>query len=301
MKTKIRAKKLYKTTQSLNVFRILSVNEEKFHNRLLFWLLSPEANPTLGNKFLCLFLKNLKIPDTESTKIQKISAEFQIGPFYFDERRRLDIIIETKSYYIGLENKVNRFSIDDEQLLEEYRFGIFEASNRKKKFLLVYLTPTQSIPQSIEEIMKSHADIIQLTWKNIAELIETLLKEIKQNEVYFILSQYKDYIMKEIVSKGEKEDISKVTSNILSENLFGKANARLISFLILNKENSFSIHRLSKILDLPYGTVWNNVKSLENMGLLLKQRIGKALLIQINTHHPTFIDIERLIARLSEI
>lgn len=286
--------------KKFNIFKILSLSNEEYHNKLLFWLLSPEGDHNLGNMFVRLFFERIGISNFNRLKIENISAEFQIGPFYLEEKKRPDIIIETNLHYLIIENKVNYYSMDDDQLKEEYEFGIFEATKKKKELKLIFLTPSDEIPKYIIRTINKNEGILHLTWKNIGGLIEHLLnKRNVKDELYFLLSQYKEYIDKIISVKIGIKKTKENTANVLLEKILegNKTNASILSFLVMHQDNFFSIHQLSKILEAPYGTIWNTVKDLASVGIVSFQKRGKSLQIEINKHHYIFNDLQELITK----
>lgn len=59
---------------------------------------------------------------------------------------------------------------------------------------------------------------------------------------------------------------------------------KIINFLGKNTEKSFTMHQLSKLLDIPYATFHRVVGKMQN--LLIINTVGKSKTVEVNTHNP---------------
>ena len=126
-----------------NVFDILdrATDEVKGHSAFIAEMLNPEGSHGQGNRFLNLFLAQLKAMEahsaidlpTDLNELQwKVSTELA---FNWPESGRLDIALETPGILLAMENKV--YHEDEERQLERYwHYGQF----RRLDTYLLYLT-----------------------------------------------------------------------------------------------------------------------------------------------------------------
>lgn len=134
----IKINQKYKEIQKLkgenfNIFSILKLerNEVQTHSNFIYELLNPEGSHNQKDRFLKLFLKNvLKLSDDDKTL--NVYQEYLTS-----HNRRIDFVIETEAYQIGIEMKIDAGDQDD-QLIDYAR----ELGLKEREPKLYYLTLT---------------------------------------------------------------------------------------------------------------------------------------------------------------
>jgi hypothetical protein len=107
---------------NFNLFYLLGVQHSEVgtHSTILGELLNPKGSHGMGSIFLRLFLKRIGIDDFDIERAI-IFVEFYIGPVEPDKGGRIDLLIESSSGKIIIENKV--FAKDQpNQLLRYHNF-----------------------------------------------------------------------------------------------------------------------------------------------------------------------------------
>jgi hypothetical protein len=130
-----------------NIFEILSVTTNELrHSNMLAWLLNPNANHGLNDKFLKRFLRFIFLSakfkgilpiDVESINHQKIKVH--------REWRNIDIVIEYDYFVVAIENKI--LSGEHSNQLTRYREIIHEHFPEHEK-IFIYLTPDGDHPEN---------------------------------------------------------------------------------------------------------------------------------------------------------
>jgi len=132
-----------KERDNFNIFSILlnPFDEVKLHSRFIFELLNPKGRHGYGTLFLEKFLEILEI---ELMNLDGIRV--------FNERKKIDILIENNNKAIVIENKV--WAPDQDKQLMRY-YDKMEAEG-KKDVWLIYLTPHGKRPskESIGDLNK---------------------------------------------------------------------------------------------------------------------------------------------------
>ncbi|MDD5372173.1 MAG: PD-(D/E)XK nuclease family protein [Sulfurimonas sp.] len=119
--------------ESFNIFSILKLDryEVQMHSNFIYELLNPKGSHNQGTLFLELFLKNT-LDLGEYGGIKNIYQEYPAS-----NNRRIDFVLETQNYQIGIEMKIDAGD-QDKQLLD-YKKEL-DKSNKESK--LYYLTLT---------------------------------------------------------------------------------------------------------------------------------------------------------------
>lgn len=193
---------------------------ENKHSNILAYLLDPKArhhHPEFGNAFLAFMRK--KCNALISTNIISVVREK-----HTDQKRRIDIFIETDSDIIIIENKIDAYDLE-EQMSHYIDWAI---TNFKKNIIALYLSPFGGDPTSVslsQDMIKkltdqgAYASISFrediLSWLNDLVLLVNKESEI---ELYSALVQYTDAIkgLCRLKEENKVEDIS------FAKNLFEK-------------------------------------------------------------------------------
>jgi hypothetical protein len=125
--------KFYEAGDMCNILAITRRNQdEHLHSRLIAYFLDPSADHGQADAFLKLFLEHFAgSPDFASCESAKVRREQQT-----DKGRKIDIVIETDSWIVGIENKWH--AGDQHKQVAEYAEYL---KSRKRQFALLYLTP----------------------------------------------------------------------------------------------------------------------------------------------------------------
>ncbi len=125
--------------ESFNIFSILNMerDEVKTHSYFIYELLNHQGSHNQGDIFLKLFLEQI-LEDKEYGDLLNVEREALTS-----KGRRIDFIIETSSYLIGIEMKID--ADDQENQLYDYMNELKLRRNKKHKVQeieLFYLTLT---------------------------------------------------------------------------------------------------------------------------------------------------------------
>ena len=129
-----------------NVFRVLKLtsDEVRTHSAFLAELLNPNGSHGMSDKFLRLFIRTIpELKDMEfDTLSAKVFVEYHIGEINKEgtEGGRLDILIESRTNAIVLENKI--YAGDQPKQLLRYHNYV----QKYKKSFLLYLTLDRHSP-----------------------------------------------------------------------------------------------------------------------------------------------------------
>jgi hypothetical protein len=189
---------------TINIFEILTLRKERYHNAMLAWLLDPEQSHGLDDAFLSRFLERVGVKNYTRDDFQRIWPEYTL------ETRRLDVFIETRTHKIHIENKVFASSINDQELKDQA--GDISKDAGDKEGIHVFIVPRQGdIQSSTQNIVKKY-DIHTLDWLELVRLLEALLvgNEVADPHVGAVLEQYLDYVKEHIVHMFKGFDIKEM-------------------------------------------------------------------------------------------
>ncbi len=181
--------------QNFNLFEALvrdKTHHEKYHSNFIGYLLNPKATHDCGTLFLIKFLEHVNREHKINLTIFK-DIELEKCCIILEDtntKGRIDITIESKDWYIFIENKVR--SGEGHNQIKDY----FEHAkhNFQKSILGIYLTLDGSSPPSI-----SNDKIINLSYKkDIIEWLESCyMGVIRYPHITQAITQYIDIIKSE--------------------------------------------------------------------------------------------------------
>jgi len=119
--------------ENFNIFSILGVEAEevKTHSNFIYELLNPNGSHNQGSLFLKLFINKVLI-ELDDVKIDTVKVYQE---YLTKKNRRIDFVIETDKYQIGIEMKI--YAKDQDNQLLDY---MTELKLSKKEPKLYYLT-----------------------------------------------------------------------------------------------------------------------------------------------------------------
>lgn len=79
--------------------------------------------------------------------------------------------------------------------------------------------------------------------------------------------------------------------------LGSKTRVTLLSMLMMNPRKRFYIRELSKILKIPYGMLYREVKNLVSLGIITEEKKGKITLLSVNMDLPYFAELRGLMIK----
>jgi len=179
---------------TINIFEMLKLRREPYHNTMLAWLLDPDPdqNHGLDDAFLSRFLERVGVENYTRDDFQDIQAEYTLRTADGSTTCRLDIFIETRNNKVYIENKVSPSAIDDQQLEEQARCVRDNVGD--KKGIHVFIVPRRRDIRSSTQAIVDENDIRTLEWSKLVELLEAIVsKDDADLHVRAIWEQYLDY------------------------------------------------------------------------------------------------------------
>jgi len=201
--------KLESSIAEFNVFETLdAVRAEIRHSYMLAWLMNPNANHGLGDRFLRLFLKYLFANNRDSIKSEV--TFFDIEVFNLDdieirrEWNRIDLLLlsESNKLVVAIENKIG--TQEHSQQLERY-FDIVSKELPDYRKLFVYLTPDASTPSDEQNWIIFDYSTIYSILKNLLESRKSALS----SSIFDFLTQYCTVLRRYVMPDSEIEEICK--------------------------------------------------------------------------------------------
>jgi hypothetical protein len=192
---------------TVNLFRVLGLNYEIFHTRMLCWLWTPNADHGAGGRFLVAFMNAIGLPTHDDVDI---SAEYKIDVPGSNRWRLADILIRTPSHLVLVENKVDKNYQDVTQVREEIAGGIAVATNEGRQFRLVLLAPGP-ISSKIDAEVKTAG--IFVSWNNMVEVIRSVDTRDLDPFIRSVIEHYADFVRRPFSSK----TVRQATDHVVSE------------------------------------------------------------------------------------
>lgn len=179
--------------ERFNIFDILKISRTEIrHINMLSWLLDPNENHGLGDKFLKnMFLKILKENEDKEYDSFKLLLMDLYSFRVFREREHIDILLvsDKEKYVIAIENKIG--SSEHNHQLERYHDYLKEEYENYKK-ILVFLTPDGDKPSDNEWGI--------LSYENILDTLDKVYNNCKlQPDADLLLKNYIEVVRRDIV------------------------------------------------------------------------------------------------------
>jgi hypothetical protein len=214
-----------------NIFDIIGFDarREDEYSALLRWLLDPGETHGLGTDVLQSVLEKAGLPADEICSSDTVEVE--VEPCYADAagQRRLDIVIDTKSWHIVIENKIRESAMGDAAKLEhEYKAAEGKAKSLEKRFAFIYLYPARFKDAVVlTDLLEAEtATFKQLTWCEVATILSEVAVEGPDLQLTAVfLEQFSKYIQERVdmVFKGFNQEQETAFLNALPE--YQKAKA----------------------------------------------------------------------------
>lgn len=170
-----------------NVFKALGVTrKEVIQSRFLAYILSPLEDHNQGAKILNVLLKLLRIQIVSEENYKKIIVSTE-HPFADDDGNsgRMDIVIRfPKEWIVVIENKIDANECV-EQLARYRKWLDKQMSYVEESKRLIFLTPTGH-----ESVTGKIGSYSQMSYIELANIFENIIKVIKQPSVRTVIGQY---------------------------------------------------------------------------------------------------------------
>lgn len=167
--------KLYNKWQSMghnfNIFELASVKRDEVKiTSILAWFLNPKASHGQNSLFLNAFLE--LIPEDTWSDNQK-PLDFTnchvLTECYGNDKSRMDIVIDTDSFYLVIEAKIDTEEHDEQ--LNRYKEIAITRAGKTKSWALIYLTVHGKDSKQCPEALF-------LTWYEIGETLNNKLAKL---------------------------------------------------------------------------------------------------------------------------
>ena len=122
----------------MNIFKVLRVNYEVFHSRMLHWLWTPEGDHGGRDRFWQPMRELLAIKCGSDLRIED---EVKIDVPTQQRWRLADLLIRTGDLLILVENKIDPAYQDAEQVADEIEGGKLLAAAEGRRFIYVFIAP----------------------------------------------------------------------------------------------------------------------------------------------------------------
>ena len=192
--------KLLPWTGKFNIFDVLKISRTEIrHSNMLGWLLDPNENHGLGDKFLKALFKIVLNNSTKFSAFDMLLLDYY-SFFVYREWKNIDILLVSKEekFIIAIENKVGSHEHSDQ--LNRYR-TILEKEYESYKRIYLYLTPDgeeSSDPQNWNV----------LTYQDLVDELEQITENIELlPDAELMIKNYIDIIRRDIVEDQKLIDI----------------------------------------------------------------------------------------------
>lgn len=181
-------------TGHFNLFDVLKISRAEIrHSNMLGWLLNPNENHGIGDRFLKAIIQEMVVNDTDGRYevFQTLLLDLYSFTLY-REWKNIDILLvsEDERFLIAIENKVGAHEHDNQ--LDRYRKTL-EAEYPDYKKMFIFLTPDGDDPSDVK-----NWDV--LSYAAIADILADMLSELElQPDVGLIIRNYLDVIRRDIV------------------------------------------------------------------------------------------------------
>ncbi len=195
----------------VNIFEVLKISSAEIrHSNILGWLITPNENHSLGDKFFEKVILKIIENNSSVSEISMIDAllkDFSDAKVFRESKNDIDILFSSKKnkFNLIIENKT--WTADHDNQLKKYReFVDKEYSSYKNLF--VYLTPYGDQPIEADESERMHWKI--LSYKEISDILADIVYTYDIDEkVRYILTEYNDNLKRNILKDEELEQLTK--------------------------------------------------------------------------------------------
>lgn len=196
-------------TGHFNLFDVLKISRAEIrHSNMLGWLLNPNENHGIGDRFLKAIIQEMVVNDTDGRYevFQTLLLDLYSFTLY-REWKNIDILLisEEEQFLVAIENKVGAHEHDNQ--LDRYRKTL-ETEYPDYKKMFIFLTPDGDDPSDVE-----NWDV--LTYSSVAENLAKLKSSMElQPDVELIIRNYLDVIRRDIV---EDQQLVEVCNKIYAK------------------------------------------------------------------------------------
>lgn len=198
----------------LNPFDHLMPNEVRI-SRILAMLLDPRGVHGQGCLFLSALLSTLNL-DRDGLMSARVHVERATRKT--KTRRRIDIMIETAEWIIGIENKVWGAPDQNDQVADYLR----ELSSlRPNNYVLLYLTPDgawpspQSITQEQCKRLERAGNLKIVTYASIEQALDNSLCTCSGERARWFMQTFRDYIRQQVLGKPPMIEANSVITSLM--------------------------------------------------------------------------------------
>lgn len=196
------------TGRKFNIFSILGIDEREIYIcRIISELLSPQGAHGQKDLYLRLFIDTVLSKEINCNDSTSVTREYKT-----DQRRRIDIVIDTPKYIIGIETKIN--AGDGKEQLQDYWNSL---KTQNKDFYLLYLTKlgNEASPESLGNLKKENVQNISFK-DDIVKWLNSCLNHTSCTPIKEIISQLKSSIKIFTNQLGDERELE--IMNLLKEN-----------------------------------------------------------------------------------
>ena len=246
-----------------------------------------------GSKFLAAFLKRL-FKENQTKRADELSGKGiqvkrEVPTYYNDEnqRRRIDITIDSKNFIIGIENKPWAGE-GDGQLEAYYKHLKCKCEREDKKFCLVFITPNRRKPTSIDnsDDLIGKGELCLLSYSSdILDWIEECGQLCESDRFRWFLHDFRDYIRDEFpppftIKANEEADKWKMRISekdiIIEYALENEENLAMVLDITLSREKAQT--KKEKIINEHACKNSDMTQIIKSAGQEIRQRIVKTFL-----------------------
>lgn len=83
----------------------------------------------------------------------------------------------------------------------------------------------------------------------------------------------------------------------LAHQLFGQTRSAVLSALLLHPESSLHVRELARLTGASAGSLHRELRLLADMGLLLRQEVGRQVHYRANSAHPVYAELAQLLRK----
>ncbi len=246
-----------------NIFTILRKenDEVNLHSKFIYELIRHDETHGQRNLFLKLFLLHVLKIDIQDEKILVRRED------YTEEKKRIDFVIETSNYLIGIEMKIDAKDQKD-QLSDYYKeLEIRQKQKKKKNIKLFYLTKFGHEPSkdSTKDLHKKFIELISFEYQ-IEEWLSACIQNVEN------IPKLKELLIQYLTL------VQHLTGQL------SKSKEKKMDELIIDKTNIDAIHQLVQ----HYPHIWAK-KELEFWEKLCK-KIQKINIYKENNFELEFLE-----------